>query len=62
MKTDKRYRIEIDLYLFAKTDSGAQKKAFALVRRVRKRYPDAEPILQKLFISPFASAREKQIL
>ena len=56
-----RYVLDIDMYLYAKSDKKARKKVEKILRKLNKIYPSSNSRAKELHLQPFATMISKKI-
>ena len=57
----KRYILDIDMYLYAKSDEKARKKVEKIIKKLNKIYPSSVSRSKELHLQPFATITSKKI-
>jgi hypothetical protein len=55
MKEQKRYTVQMDVYVWAEDDYLARKEAYKIVDKIDEKYPNARPSVTEIGEQPFAS-------
>ena len=56
-----RYVLDIDMYLYAKSDEKARKKVDKILRKLNRIYPNSHAEASELHLQPFATMISKKI-
>jgi hypothetical protein len=56
-----RYLLDIDMYLYARSDKKARKKAEKIIKKLNKIYPSSDSRVKELHLQPFATMTSKKI-
>ncbi len=60
-KENKRYVLDIGMYLYAKSDKKARKKVEKILRKLNKIYPNSCTEAYELHLQPFATMISKKV-
>ena len=61
MEEDKRYVVSVDMYVYAKDDYMARKRAHKMVDYIDEEYVNARPAITELGSQPFASMSYRKL-
>ena len=61
MEEDKRYVVSVDMYVYAKDDYMARKRAHKMVDDIDEKYVNARPAITELGSQPFASMSYRKL-
>ncbi len=56
-----RYLLDIDMYLYAKSDKKARKKVEKILKKLNRIYPNSHADVSELHLQPFATMTSKKI-
>ncbi len=56
-----RYVLDIDMYLYAKSDKKARKKVGKILRKLNRIFPNSHAGASELHLQPFATMTSKKI-
>lgn len=56
-----RYVLDIDMYLYAKSDKKARKKVEKILKKLNRIYPNSHAEASELHLQPFATMISKKI-
>ena len=60
-KAEKRYVVSVDMYVYAKDDYMARKRAHKMVDHIDEEYVNARPAITELGSQPFASMSYRKL-
>ena len=61
MSEDKRYVVTMDMYVYAKDDYAARKKAHKMKDKIDKEFANARPMVNEIGEQPFASMSYRKL-
>lgn len=61
MRKQKRYAVQLDVYIYAENDYMARKKAHGMAKKVDTRYPNARANVTEIGEQPFASLSYRKL-
>jgi hypothetical protein len=61
MKEQKRYTVQMDVYVWAEDDYLARKEAYKIVDKIDEKYPNARPSVTELGEQPFATMSYRKL-
>ena len=61
MEEDKRYVVSVDMYVYAKDDYMARKRAHKMVDDIDEKYVNARPSVTELGEQPFATMSYRKL-